>query len=415
MIQETLGPLWRHLKSFARQTGDAASWVQRRLGRAAAPPLPDDGTARYAAAQAEADAPVIWLLGKTQAGKTSIVAALTGEGRDDIGNGFQPATRTARKYAWPPERPLLRFLDTRGLADVASYDPEEDIAFAEGQAHLIVVVVRAEDMALAPVLAPLRAARRRHPDWSVIVAQTRLHDLYPPGFAHKQPWPFDDAPLDGIPETLRSALRHQRAQFAGLPGSGAVRFVPLDFTQPAEGFAPAHYGIEALRHALAEALPLARDVILPPRRDIARPVHGLIVSYAAAAAAAAAVPLPGLGIVGPAVSQSLMLRGLAGRYRLSWTNATWTKFATGLGAGALSGFGLTAGLRELTKLIPVVGQVAGGASAGAAGFATTYALGIAACRLLEAEKVGATIPDRGLADTYAKALREAFTMRREAS
>jgi uncharacterized protein (DUF697 family) len=63
----------------------------------------------------------------------------------------------------------------------------------------------------------------------------------------------------------------------------------------------------------------------------------------------------------------------------------------------------------------VVGQVAGGASAGAAGFATTYALGIAACRLLDAEKDGVTIPDSGLADTYAKALRDAFTMRREAS
>ena len=127
------------------------------------------------------------------------------------------------------------------------------------------------------------------------------------------------------------------------------------------------------------------------------------------------MPLPGLGIVGPALSQSLMLRALAGRYRLAWTNATWTKFAAGLGAGALSGFGLAAGLRELTKLIPVVGQVAGGASAGAAGFATTYALGIAACRLLDAEKDGVTIPDSGLADTYAKALRDAFTMRREAS
>src|SRR5262247_3243533 len=138
--------------------------------------------ADHAAAFAEAEAPVIWLLGKTQAGKTSIVAALTGEGREDIGNGFQPATRTARKYAWPPDRPLLRFLDTRGLADVADYDPAEDIAFAEGQSHLVLVVLRAEDMNAAPVLGPLRAARQRHPDWPVIVAQTRLHDLYPPRY-----------------------------------------------------------------------------------------------------------------------------------------------------------------------------------------------------------------------------------------
>lgn len=408
-MQETLAPIWRYLKSVGSQAGDAASWVQRQLGLAAE--APDDDAIRQAAALAEAEAPVIWLLGKTQAGKTSIVAALTGEGRDDIGNGFQPATRTARKYAWPPERPLLRFLDTRGLADAAAYDPADDIAFAEGQAHLILVVVRAEDMALDAVLAPLRAARRRHPDWPVIVAQTRLHDLYPAGFAHREPWPFDDDTLPGVPEALRSALRHQRAAFRGVPGGGPLRFVPIDFTRPDEGFAPANYGVDALRRALAEALPLARDVILLPRREIGRALHGLILSYAGAAAAAAAVPLPGLGIAGPALSQSLMLRALAGRYGLRWTGATWGRFAAGLGAGALSGFGLAAGLRELAKLIPVVGHVAGGASAGAAGFATTYALGIAACRLLESEKAGTAIPDNALAETYAKALRDAFGMR----
>jgi hypothetical protein len=120
MIQETLAPLWRYFKTFGHQTGAAASWVQRRLELTAATAMPDDDAMRYAAAKAEAEAPVIWLLGKTQAGKTSIVAALTGEGRNDIGDGFQPATRTARKYAWPPERPLLRFLDTRGLADAGT-------------------------------------------------------------------------------------------------------------------------------------------------------------------------------------------------------------------------------------------------------------------------------------------------------
>jgi uncharacterized protein (DUF697 family) len=360
---------------------------------------------------AEAEAPVIWLLGKTQAGKTSIVATLTGEGRDDIGNGFQPATRTARKYAWPPERPLLRFLDTRGLSDTATYDPSEDIAFAEGQAHLILAVVRAEDMATQPVQVPLRAARRRHPEWPVIVAQTRLHDLYPPRFAHLEPWPFEHEFHGGVPEELRRALLHQRAQFADLPGRGMLRFVPIDFTLAQDGFEPLNYGVEALRAALAEALPIAHDIILSPERKVARAAEGMILSYAAAAAAVAAVPVPGLGVAGPAVSQSLMLRALARRYQLSWTQPTWMKFATGLGAGTLGGFGLAAGLRELAKLLPIVGQVAGSASAGAAGFATTYALGIAACRLLEAEVAGKAVGEHGLADTYKRALREAFAMR----
>ncbi len=34
--------------------------------------------------------PVIWLLGKTQAGKTAIVQALTGSPLTEIGSGFRP-------------------------------------------------------------------------------------------------------------------------------------------------------------------------------------------------------------------------------------------------------------------------------------------------------------------------------------
>ena len=59
--------------------------------------------------------PVLWLLGKVQSGKTSIVRAFTGSDEATIGNGFTPATRTARLFAFPPEAPVLRFLDTRGL------------------------------------------------------------------------------------------------------------------------------------------------------------------------------------------------------------------------------------------------------------------------------------------------------------
>src|SRR5215470_19896392 len=80
-------------------------------------------------------APIVWLLGKTGAGKTAIVAALTGSPRAEIGEGFEPCTRTATIYDVPPEAPLIRFLDTRGLGEV-DYDPREDIAWCEGQSHL---------------------------------------------------------------------------------------------------------------------------------------------------------------------------------------------------------------------------------------------------------------------------------------
>jgi hypothetical protein len=45
--------------------------------------------------------PVIWLLDKAQSGKTSLIRALTGRDDTEIGNGFQPCTRTARLYDFP--------------------------------------------------------------------------------------------------------------------------------------------------------------------------------------------------------------------------------------------------------------------------------------------------------------------------
>jgi len=62
--------------------------------------------------QVEPAVPVIWLLGKTGAGKTSLVRALTGEG--EVGNGFAPGTRGAATHDFPATAPAVRFLDTRG-------------------------------------------------------------------------------------------------------------------------------------------------------------------------------------------------------------------------------------------------------------------------------------------------------------
>jgi predicted GTPase len=162
--------------------------------------------------QAQQAAPVIWLIGKTGAGKTAIVAGLTGDPRAEIGTGYQPCTRRAVFYDVPEEAPFLRFLDTRGLEE-ADYDPAEDIAWCESQAHLLLVVMQVEDAAQAAVLRVVRQARQRHPDWPVLVAQTGLHRRYPPGFQH--PEPFAEAAL---PDSLRAALAHQRGLFAGLPG-----------------------------------------------------------------------------------------------------------------------------------------------------------------------------------------------------
>ena len=81
-------------------------------------------------------APVVWLLGKVQSGKTSIIRELTQADSAEIGSGFRACTKTARVFDFPVEAPIIRFLDTRGLGEVA-YDPKEDIGFCEGRSHLI--------------------------------------------------------------------------------------------------------------------------------------------------------------------------------------------------------------------------------------------------------------------------------------
>lgn len=50
---------------------------------------------------APASVPVVWLVGKAQAGKTSIAARLIGSGEDGIGAGFDRTTREPCLHPWP--------------------------------------------------------------------------------------------------------------------------------------------------------------------------------------------------------------------------------------------------------------------------------------------------------------------------
>src|SRR5262245_1246801 len=143
--------------------------------------MSDAATTRTAVADtARTLAPLVWLVGKVQSGKTSIIRTLTGANDAEIGAGFRACTKTARIFDFPAEVPIIRFLDTRGLGE-AAYDPAEDIAFCEGRSHLLLAVVKALDAEQQAVLDVIRAARRRHPDWPVVVAQTSLHEGYDAG------------------------------------------------------------------------------------------------------------------------------------------------------------------------------------------------------------------------------------------
>jgi uncharacterized protein (DUF697 family) len=362
--------------------------------------------------QARRLAPVVWLIGKVQSGKTSIIRALTGAGDAAVGVGFRACTKTARIFDFPPEAPIIRFLDTRGLGE-AAYDPGPDIAYSEDRAHLILAVAKVMDAEQSALVDAVRAARQRHPDWPVVVAQTTLHEGYAAEQRHAWPYPFTGEAADAAaPEPLGRALAHQRVPFAALPGSGPVRFVPIDFTQPGDGFDPPDYGREALIAALVAVAPAAVRVAvqeLPGSgADEAhtRSVNAYIRGFAAAAGASDALPVA--GVVTVPVLQAAMLRQLAGLYGIGWDRRSYAEFLAALGTGTLLRTASTFGIRQLVKLVPVYGQTIGAATAAAASFAATYAIGKAASYYLAQRRRGVAADD--VAAVYREALRNALRM-----
>jgi uncharacterized protein (DUF697 family) len=361
--------------------------------------------------RAQAIAPVVWLLGKTGAGKTAIIAALTGDPRTKVGEGFEPCTRTAAFYDVPLEAPLLRFLDTRGLGE-ADYDPAKDIAWCEEQSHLLLVAMQVADPVQNSVLRALHEARRRHPDWPVVVAQTGLHRLYPAGTAHPKPYPYtggvEDERRASVPHALGQAVAHQRRMFDGLHGS-RPHFVPIDFTLPEDGFSPHDFGLEMLWRVLEEAGPNAFEALYLAQADaesdrIRARAQPLIYGYSAGAAGAGAIPIPLVGVGGLAGVLAIMLRTLAIRYGVAWTPGTFAQFSGAVGGGALAWWMLRYGFREVLKLVPMVGTVAAGALNAAAAFGVTVGIGEAACVWLAYGRRGLTAPNEEVRRAFAEGL-----------
>lgn len=376
-----------------------------------------DGGVPPAAEAAVAHAPVVWMLGKVQSGKSSIVKAVTGASDAEIGSGFKPCTRTAAVFDFPAEAPLVRFLDTRGLGEVG-YDATADIDVAMAQAHLLLVVMRAMDHAQDEIVRIVAQARKRHPGWPVLVAQTCLHDSYPAGMGHVVPYPYDrDVASDArVPEALRRSLSLQRRLLDEVGGNGPIDFVPIDFTLPEDGFEPRLYGLEALLDGIGRVAPASIAATVSELRTAAadrtaRIAHPRILGYAAAAAAVDVVPVAGVVAV-PGV-QAQLLRVLAGIYGVAWDRQTLATFASCLGAGVLARLLATFGIREAAKLIPVYGQTAGAAAAAVASFSTTYALGKAAGYFLERRRRGEASDPAGVAATYKQALAAALALARE--
>lgn len=353
-----------------------SGWLPSGRSGAAGPPAPPDP---------ERPLPVVWLLGKTGAGKSSLVRALTGLTEAEIGNGYAPCTRFATRFDLPPGAPVLRFLDTRGLGE-AGYDPSEDLAAARAASHLILAVARLDDPVQGEVAAALAAVRRADPGVRVLVAHS-------------------GADLVADPDERARARAATQARFERAMGR-ALPCVELTLAPAAPETPPP--GLEQLAALLGEAMPevallLAREghMAAEPARWAAHRAE--VLRFAGAAGAADVAPL--VGGVAVASLQVAMLRRLASRYEVEWSSARLAEFVAALGSGIALGFGASFGLRQAVKLIPVVGQTAGAAASGALSFAATYALGRAAAYYLHAAARDEAVSAEALRALYEDALR----------
>lgn len=358
--------------------------------------------------------PVLWLLGKTQSGKTSIIRSLTGAATAEIGNGFRPCTRTARFYDFPTVTPIVRFLDTRGLGEI-NYDPEEDIRFCESQSHLLIAVMKVMDMDQASVVDVLTSVRRRHPEWPLLVVHTCLHEGYPASADHPHPYPFTLNEPDAkgeVPSAIQRALQAQWKLVDDLPGHGAVMHAVVDLTHEDDGFNPPDYGLEALWQGIESVSSLGLRARLQAdagiRDTFADAAHPHIVGYAVAAAGVGALPLVDLALV-PAL-QMKMLHTLGSLYQRPWTSRTMSEFFGALGAGFFGELLLRWMGRGLVKLVPAWGQTLGAVWGASTSGALTFALGKAAVFYLSRQGEGVPIDSAALRNVYSGALEKGLAM-----
>jgi uncharacterized protein (DUF697 family)/predicted GTPase len=324
------------------------------------------------------------LIGKPQAGKSSIVRGLTGVSAEIVGQGFRPHTQSTERYAYPSsELPLLIFTDTVGLGDI-DRDTDRliqelvgDLAAETSRPRIIILTVKINDFAIDTLRRIAQELRQKYPQIPCLLAVTCLHEIYP---ATQTDHPQEPTSIESVD---RAYTAIQQA-FVGL----FDRSVLIDFTLADDGYTPEFYGLETMRATLADLLPEAEaramsqllesgtsatdgdsgDKIGNIYRDVAR---RYILPCSIAAATVAAIPLPFADLpVLTAIQVSMV--GLLGKlYGQTLTPSQ----AGGLVSAIAGGFVAQLVARQLIKFIPGFGSVISASWAAA----YTLALGEGAC------------------------------------
>lgn len=317
------------------------------------------------------------LIGKPQAGKSSLVRGLTGVSAEIIGQGFRPHTQHTQRYAYPSnDMPLLVFTDTVGLGDMGQNTEKlvqeiiGDLEEESPRARVLILTVKINDFATDTLRQIAKELRQKYANIPCLLAVTCLHEAYPPDTADHPAYP------PNYEETDR-ALAAIKEAFKGLYD----RAVLLDFTLEEDGYTTVFYGLEALRDTLAELLPEAESRAIYQLldkesgkeignlyRDVAR---RYILAFSVMAAALAAVPLP-FATMPVLTALQVSMVGMLGKL---YGQVLTPSQAGGIVSAIAGGFLAQAIARELIKFLPGFGS----AIAASWASAYTWALGEGAC------------------------------------
>lgn len=335
--------------------------------------------------------PTLWLLGKTAAGKSSIVQKMTGQTAAEIGNGFMPCTQDSSDYDFPAHQPIMRFLDTRGLGE-ANYDPTEDIKALGKTSQALLIVMRLRDGEQSAVLDALdqirrlgRTIKREH----AMVVYTAAREIE------------DEHDRD-------RAIADKQILIEKIWG-GSLDYAVVDFSELEDGVSLDNWGADQLSAMIAAKLPDLSQWLLKTTHADTELANFLqlrseVLWYSSAAAASDTIPAVGLVSV-PSI-QGKMLHSLAQHYGIPWSKRNFSEFTAALGTSFAIRYAISLGGRQLAKLIPGAGQVAGSALAFGVSYASTYAIGRAACSYLYHQKTNTPLGDETLKDLYRDAVSE---------
>ncbi|WP_413201053.1 GTPase family protein [Nostoc piscinale] len=330
------------------------------------------------------------LIGKPQAGKSSIVRGLTGVSAEIIGQGFRPHTQHTERYAYPSgDLPLLIFTDTVGLGDVNQetqiiiQELLGDLQKASRGARVLILTVKINDFATDTLRKIAQNLRQQYPDIPCLLAVTCLHEVYPIDVVDHPAYPPEY-------EAVQRAFGEIQQAFSGL----CDRAVLIDFTLEEDGYNPVFYGLEEFRDALAELLPEAeaRAINQLLSQGVGQQIGNIyrdagrryMLTFSVMAATLAAIPLP-FATMPVLTALQVSMVGLLGKL---YGQTITPSQAGGIVSAIAGGFFAQAIGRELVKIIPGFGS----AIAASWAAAYTWSLGEAAC-VYFGDVIGGKKPD----------------------